>query len=200
HITCDSLDMLGEYLAPINIYITDEAGNQDTCVGFVNVVDPDSLCPRNLNAGVIYGRLGTPQGKELAEADVHLDGATFAPNVTGNEGRYAFPLMPFGGNYVVRPHKDNDPLNGVTTKDIIRIQQHLLGDKPFSSPYELIAADVDKSNSVSVRDIVWLRKMLLGYQEGFPNGNTSWRFVDAAYQFPNPAEPFDPAFPEVYQI
>lgn len=200
HITCDSLDMLGEYLAPINIYITDEAGNQDTCVGFVNVVDPDSLCPRNLNAGVIYGRLGTPQGKELAEADVHLDGAAFAPNVTGNEGRYAFPLMPFGGNYVVRPHKDIDPLNGVTTKDIIRIQQHLLGDKPFNSPYELIAADVDKSNSVSVRDIVWLRKMLLGYQEGFPNGNTSWRFVDAAYQFPNPAEPFDPAFPEVYQI
>lgn len=199
-INCDSLDMFGEYLSAINIYFTDEAGNQDTCQGFMNVVDPDELCPRMLNGGIVSGRLTTEYGDMLADADVYLDGSGLNPDHTPSNGRYAFPRMPLGRNYVIRPIKDRDPMNGVTTKDLVRIQRHLLGDQPLESPYQIIAADIDRSNSVSVKDIIWLRKMILGYEAKFPNNNTSWRFVDEAYVFQDPEDPFAPGFPEVYDL
>jgi len=42
----------------------------------------------------------------------------------------------------------------------------------------VIAADVDKSESVSAIDLVELRKLILGIYEELPE-NSSWRFVDA---------------------
>jgi hypothetical protein len=43
---------------------------------------------------------------------------------------------------------------------------------------------------------VHIRKVILQIEQGFPN-NTSWRFVDKDFVFPNPANPFQTAFPEV---
>jgi hypothetical protein len=59
----------------------------------------------------------------------------------------------------------------------------------------MIAADANNSKSITTFDIAELRKLILGIYTELPN-NTSWRFVDAAYTFPNPANPFVPAFPE----
>ena len=70
------------------------------------------------------------------------------------------------------------------------IQKHILGQKALSSPYKIIAADIDNSESVSAVDLVHLRKLILGLIEEYPNGQESWRFVDKAYGFQNPADPF----------
>jgi hypothetical protein len=53
----------------------------------------------------------------------------------------------------------------------------------------MIAADANKSNSITTFDIVELRKLILGVYSELPN-NTSWRFVDKAQQFVNPLNPF----------
>jgi len=99
----------------------------------------------------------------------------------------------------VTPIKDNDPLNGVSTFDLVLINKHILGLEPLSSPYKMIGADANNSRSITTFDIVELRKLILGIYTELPN-NTSWRFVDAAYSFPNPANPFQEIFPETKQI
>lgn len=97
--------------------------------------------------------------------------------------------------YTVTPYKNDNPLNGITTFDLVLISKHILGIESLGSPYKMIAADANKSNSITTFDIVEIRKLLLGIYDTFPS-NTSWRFVDAAYDFPNPSNPFSEDFPE----
>jgi hypothetical protein len=59
----------------------------------------------------------------------------------------------------------------------------------------MIAADANKNGSITTFDIVELRKLILGIYTTLPN-NTSWRFVDKSYAFPNPNNPFGATFPE----
>jgi uncharacterized delta-60 repeat protein len=96
---------------------------------------------------------------------------------------------------VVAPHKNDNPLNGVSTYDLVLISRHIIGLGTFASPYQLIAADANRSGSVTTFDIVEIRKLILGIYQNFPN-NTSWRFIRKEYNFPNPANPFNPTIPE----
>jgi hypothetical protein len=48
---------------------------------------------------------------------------------------------------------------------------------------------------MTTADIVEIRKLILDIDTAF-SSNTSWRFVDKNYVFPNPANPFAHAFPE----
>ncbi|MFK7935243.1 MAG: T9SS type A sorting domain-containing protein, partial [Saprospiraceae bacterium] len=88
------------------------------------------------------------------------------------------------------------PLNGVTTFDLVTMRKHILGVQTLDSPYKLIAADINNSRSISTFDMVELRKLILQINSDFSN-NTSWRFVRADYNFPEPANPWVEAFPEV---
>jgi hypothetical protein len=119
--------------------------------------------------------------------------------MTDRQGAYAFDNMPFGGIYDVVPSKSGDDLNGVSTADLVAIQRHLLGKNDLNSPYQLIAADINNSSSVTAADISELRKLILGVYTTLPN-NSSWRFVDAEYNFPVARNPWKEAFPEKYRL
>ena len=54
---------------------------------------------------------------------------------------------------------------------------------------------MDHSEAVDGPDTTLIRNLLLGFNNDFP-GNTSWRFIDAAFVFPNPNNPFETSFPE----
>jgi hypothetical protein len=47
--------------------------------------------------------------------------------------------------------------------------------------------------------LIALRKLILNIDQTFQN-NTSWRFVDATYQFPTASNPWAAAFPEVVSV
>lgn len=79
--------------------------------------------------------------------------------------------------------------NGVTTLDLVKIQKHIIGTEVLSSPYKMLAADVDNSTSITALDLIHIRKAILGLSTKFPN-NGSWRFVSADYVFSNPDHPF----------
>jgi hypothetical protein len=89
----------------------------------------------------------------------------------------------------VTPTSELDPLNGVNTWDLVLISRHILGLDPLNTPYKLIAADANKSGTVTTFDIVELRKLILGTYTTLPN-NSSWRFVDAGQQFTSNDNPF----------
>jgi hypothetical protein len=100
---------------------------------------------------------------------------------------------------VVRPVREGDAKNGVSTLDLVKIQKHLLGIESFTSPFQYIAADANNSASVSAIDLIQLRKLILGYYNELPS-NKSWRFIDKAHVFPDPNNPWLSTWPETYSI
>ena len=170
----------------------------DSCTNLLQILDGAGFCPNPL-AGTISGSISTEDDRMVDDVFVDLIGSDFAATLTNQEGIYAFPSMPYGGSYEVLPIKDIDPLNGVSTLDLIKIQRHILGIETLTSPYKLIAADIDNSGSVTTLDLLELRKLILGVYEDFPQ-NTSWRMVDASYNFIDPYNPFLYDIPEDYEI
>lgn len=114
---------------------------------------------------------------------------------TGDNGVFSIPNVPGCQNHTLTPYRNDNPLNGVSTFDLVLISKHILGLEALGSPYKMIAADANKSNSITTFDIVTIRKVILGIDSAFFN-NTSWRFVPNDYVFPNPANPFLSFFPE----
>jgi hypothetical protein len=147
----------------------------------------------------IEGQVRTTSAAFIEGVDVELMGSELPIARTSKNGTYAFVDMPMGGNYEVIPTKDDDHLNGVSTLDIVMITRHVLGISEITSPFDMMAADVNNSGSISATDIIELRKVILGHYDNFPN-NTSWKFIDANYTFVDSAHPLEEAAPETYEI
>ena len=147
----------------------------------------------------IQGRIATEDNAELANVSVALGGADIDALMTDDLGAYIFPNMPLGGQYMIDPSKIDDPMNGVSTLDLVEIQKHILGLQELNSPYKIIAADINKDNKVTSLDLIQLRKMILDIITDFPN-NDSWRFVDQEYSFNNSTEPLKEIFTEEYGV
>ena len=79
------------------------------------------------------------------------------------------------------------------------MQRHILGLAPLTSPYSMIAADINHDDKISGSDVVEVRKLILGKIDAFEN-NTSWRFVDKVYEWPEQDNPWYEAMPESYKI
>lgn len=195
-------DDLGEQ--PVTIWATaflpDGTITQDFCNTYVDIQDNNDACPEGNNlSGKVLGLVDTEISEEVSDVSVDLVGSGFEIEITSEEGTYAFPEMPLGGAYIVSPEKDNDPMNGVTTLDLVMIQKHILSLELLDSPYKHIAADINADKSISANDLLELRKMILGINENFES-NTSWRFVDKKYNFQDPMNPLVENFPEEYNI
>ncbi len=183
----------------VELWSIDLAGNADFCLTYVIVQDNGGFCGAN---ATVAGVLATETQAGLEEATVDLAGGgnsfpAFLKTVpTNNAGLYEFSkAVPFTSNSTVTPTNDNNPLNGVSTYDLVLISKHILGLEPLSTPYKMIAADANKSGSITTFDIVEIRKLILGIYTELPN-NTSWRFVDKKFNFPDANNPFKTAFPE----
>jgi hypothetical protein len=183
----------------LTLWVTDEKGRQDFLRTYVAVQDNQLFCGND--PGPIFpitGNISSPTGLALPDTEVEMDGDTYFSVMTDDQGQYDFPDMPEGGAYTITPTNDKEHLNGVSTFDILLIQQFVLGLNDFDDPLTHIAADVDNSGRISGKDIIELRKTILGFQQSFPN-NTSWRFVDRQFVF-SPDNPLSQNFPESYEI
>lgn len=186
---------------PIQLWVIDNNGNTDFCTATIIIQDNSEVCPPAdpLGSGIIGGKLFTDAEREIKGVKIDLTGTGMDPQYSDNLGTYVFPDMPFGGSYSVRPWMDVNDKNGISSLDLLQIQKHLLGIEKFNSPYKYIAADANNSGSVSATDIIELRKLVLGIYTELPK-NDSWRFIDAAYNFPDPANPFSTPIPDTYEI
>jgi len=135
----------------------------------------------------------------LQGATITLSGAASQTATSTANGGYSFVSLAKGSDFTVTPQLDKNHLNGVSTFDLVLIQKHILNVQALNSPYKMIAADVNNSKSITTLDLIALRKLILNIDQTFQN-NTSWRFVDAAYKFPNASNPWAATFPEVVSI
>ncbi len=180
---------------PIEIFAIDCYGNMSSCVTKVFVLPP--MSPPGF--AEIAGEVLTEEGEPLENIEVFLDGGMSDDAMTSVMGAYEFLDLPEGYPYYIEPFHNQDPMNGVTTWDLILLQRHILEVDLLDSPYKIIAGDINRSGQTTTFDIVQLRKLILGINTVFQS-NTSWRFVDANYVFPNQENPFESSFPEFCSI
>ena len=174
---------------------------QAYCETYVNVQDNNNACGGGSGpiGGKISGNVRTEMQDALGKVEVKLIGNDGDPEMTNDQGGYAFGEMPFGGNYVIEPTRNDHHLNGVSTLDLVLIQRHILGLESLDSPFKIIAGDINKDTELSSIDLIELRKLILGIYSEYPE-NTSWRFVNADYNFVDMAQPLYEDFEEVYDI
>lgn len=166
-----------------------------SCVPFMKVTIANSSFPVYVPylAGEI--KTETPTGVEgVAVGFNNTPPCTTPSTLTLALGGYSACVCSYG-SFEVTPTRTDNSLNGVTTLDLALITKHILGVQALGSPYKMIAADANKSGTITTFDVVELRKLILGIYDSLPN-NKSWRFVPKVYNFPNPADPFAPSFPE----
>jgi len=172
--------------------------NYGSCITYVlvqdnllNCVSPDSV------RVPITGKIATEYDVPVPGVDVSLQNGASQFTQTTAQGFYGVAADVSNGKNQLKitPELDRNHSEGISTFDIVLISKHILGSQLLDSPYKLIAADVNKSRSVTVLDAIQLRKIILGVDVQFPL-NKSWRFVDKHFQFPNPQNPWEAAFPE----
>lgn len=207
-LTCDEVDESVE----VQVYAWDNANNPlaiqpdgtiggpnySFCTTTITLLDSEGVCnPSPLAA--ISGEIMTAEDEPVQGVmmQVREDMPMYGP--TNINGSYTMDNLSVDSNYQIRPEMDYDFSNGISTIDLILISKHILGEQRLASPYKIIAADVNRSSNVTTFDIILLRQLILGIHTSIPQ-NTSWRFVDAAYQFPKPENPWSETFPEVIQI
>jgi hypothetical protein len=189
HFDCNYRDTQLVYF-----YVLDQDDNFDFCITRVIVRNSANTCPADMvGQSLIGGNIQTMEGEMVEAVEVRVNGSTTVPTAmqTSADGHFSYSLQR-GNTYEVAPRRIDQPLNGVSTFDLIVISKHILGKEKFDSPYKYIAADINKSGSVTAFDLVQLRQLILNIESDFPN-NESWRFVDAQYEFTsdNPlTEPF----------
>jgi subtilisin-like proprotein convertase family protein len=188
------------HAAPVRLWVGDNAGNWDYCETFVTLQNNMGACGPQA-AAAIGGTLTTEENETVDQVTVtatNLGTNAVVTDVTSANGEFNVAAT-IGADYSVSPYRNNDPLNGVTTWDLVLITKHILDVAPLSSPYKLIAADVNNSGAITAYDLVELRKVILHINDNYPN-NTAWRFVDANFVFPNASNPWATDFPEIVNI
>ena len=111
---------------------------------------------------------------------VQIDVLGFNSTTSNVNGAYELELNK-NNNYTIQPTKNINPLNGVSTYDLLLIAKHILGLQPFENPYQYLAADVNQSGTITSYDLVQLRRLILAIDNNFTN-NTSWRFINKDFE------------------
>ena len=192
--TCMDIKNGIEQAIPVQIWVTDQAGLQDYCSTYLLLQDKSgNVCPDQASSmASLKGSLNTEQTEpvEFAQLSIKGQGTEGLPFFKTNaDGGYYFGSLPMNNSYKISARRDDNPLNGVSTLDLVLIQKHILGAEPLNSPYKMIAADVDGNNAVTAIDLLELRKLILGIYEKLPNIE-SWKFVPKSYTFTDPASPW----------
>ena len=186
-------------LIPIFVYAIDGAGNYDFCQSFMVLQDPNGLCTQQNVMATVSGAIFTEEDEPVQGVTVTINGQVDYSMTTGGNGRFEFQEIETGYDYTISASMNANATNGVSTLDLVLINKHILQAQRLDSPYKLIAADANRSGSITTLDLVQIRRLVLNIANQLPN-NTSWRFIDANYDFPDPDNPWLTPFPELINL
>ncbi|MFT6357846.1 MAG: hypothetical protein ACJAYJ_002065 [Saprospiraceae bacterium] len=188
-------DNVGENI--VQLWVTDAAGNQDYCETFVIIQANQGQCP-GAPLVAANGAIANEVNASVENVTVEMSGQSNGMVTTDADGNFTFGV-PNGSDVTITPSKDDNHANGVSTFDLVVISKHILGTQTLDSPYKMIAADANNSQTITTLDLVQIRKLILLIDTEFAN-NTSWRFVDKDFIFANSTNPWATSFPEVVNI
>ncbi|MFZ1706162.1 MAG: hypothetical protein WAT79_17585 [Saprospiraceae bacterium] len=184
---CEDIPNGRESVVPVNLYVTDLAGNQHFCSVTVFLTDNSDVCPNTNIIGNIEGKITTTTGYSPEDIQVQfraIDKTEHSVAHANESGKYIIPQVSDEYQFILKPRLTSKVGVGLSTLDIVLIQRHIIGTKVFDNPYTYLAADVNQSRSLNSIDLVELRKVILGMRTTFPNQTPSWIFVDTKEDFP----------------
>lgn len=185
-----------EEVTGFTVFLKDGAGAVQSCEGYVFI--QSTFCESIQPMFMLNGRVLTESNESVSNVLIKLSGGVIFELLTNSDGTYSIALPPVDSIHI-EPQRLDNPLNGVSTFDLVLISKHILGLQPLNSPYKIIAADVNNSESITVLDLIHIRKLILGLNDNFPN-LPSWRFIDPQYVFPQWMNPWHEVFPEAIDI
>ncbi len=191
-LDCDDLGT-----TQLELWMQDEAGNADFCPTYIIVQAnnaPDLCMGAPLQP---FGKVLKSDGTGLSSVKMTLSGgpAGALPNgpmdeMTGADGGFLFPKMPSALPYSIAPGIAGNFTENITMADALRLRDHLWGTKPFTSPVEKLAADMDGSGSIDWADFQIIRDLATGGIDALPGATSAWRFFPKNTVFADPANPW----------
>lgn len=186
-----TFDFCDKGFQSVQIWVRDKQGFSSFCNNYVLVQEDGTNCQCRNRAQInfdgcvragngrglfnyqLFGKLttqrdtGAPQVQNLWR--LMKDDSCFQMSLQNLPLRSRFDLN-------LRHLRNDSQINGFTTLDLALTSRHLLALQPFQSVYQLVAADVNRSRSLTQTDILEGRKLLLGLIDSFPNG-APWLFM-----------------------
>ena len=200
-ITVTCADTLEPQL--LEVHAWDTEGNHDYCQVELVVQDNGGHCPAGEPVFALAGQIITESGKAIPDVEVYVK---MAPDQeermiqqTGTDGQFVFRTTELPLSATIRAEKVDDAFAGLGLRDALLLIRHILGRNRLQSPYQLLAADLNRSGTITVLDLIYLRKALLGMYEEWPAGH-GWMFLDARFRFANPEHPWDEYYPEAIPL
>jgi len=177
------------------------------CTATSNEVDISSTLCIQFNGKLIWSKdLITGVGNGSVELKNAITNLTLDSDLTPASGLYELLVTDYNGDSViVKPKKNTLVTNGLSSADVLRILQHVSNTNLFTNPFDLVAADVNRSNSVTSQDAALVNGVILGNPLALAVFNVSWRFIPEVHTLPTnppPAQPLSPvpsgfwSFPE----
>lgn len=138
----------------------------------------------------IAGLILTELNEEVSNVDLNLSNGTTGQ--TSSLGNFSIDVTACQEHTLTLSRTDN-PANGLTISDIVKIQKHILLLDTLDN-YQMVAADVNRSQGVSTFDMVHIRMVILGLVPDFPDG-PSWLFLEDDFTFADPNNPLATPLP-----
>ena len=142
----------------------------------------------------IEGKVLDMYGNPMEGVDIYIDNPfllEFPRQYTTDEnGNYRIKNLPLGHEFTVFARKRENRTKEISTLDYVLIIRHMLGlQNHLHNPYRIIAADTNTDNKLTHLDLVDFKNVILGVYPKFPGVETI-RFVNEAYVFPDPKNPW----------
>lgn len=137
----------------------------------------------------ITGTVATTLGVALAASSISIqDMHTYkiTRQTADATGSFAFNNIPTKRDYKINAQLNDKHSSGVSTRDIILLQQHLMGINTFNTHWKMLQADVNQDQKVTSIDIVELRKLIVGIESKMLDFEP-WKFFNKNLRF-NPLD------------
>ncbi|MEZ4984653.1 MAG: hypothetical protein R2795_06410 [Saprospiraceae bacterium] len=133
----------------------------------------------------VAGDVTLPNALPVCEVLVTLqdaNGVAVGQQMTDTDGQFAFSNVPAGSGYTLHFSKEDSPLNGVSTFDMVLTARHILGISPVPQYMHWIA-DLNGTNTVTTLDMVFMRRLILAIDTTL--SVEPWAFDEATASSPD---------------
>jgi hypothetical protein len=200
---------------PKGIWLEDAFGQQHFCElssSYPLPVSEEICLPNPFISGTIYKV--PPMGECIGSVNYGIPDVTVEMEILNPPPAHTYTTSTFiNGNYMreinqiphigkdfrVRPVYNDAFLCGLTQHDQSMIQNHILGTQQFLHRWQMIAADVNEDDMITITDVIIIRDAILNNQN--PPGVKAWRFHPDGVGVYNPAPfPFPIPFNEYRDV
>ena len=175
----------------LNVWVWDTSNNGEFCETSLFIQDSDEDCTIEESSFTLAGQIQTMDDQALADVLVTTNAnlSEYPKSVlTNSNGIYRYLNNPSFERYIITPTKDDAMTNGVSTVDLVLLQQHIVGIARLESPYLILAGDANEDAQLSAADIVDWRKHILGLEE--ESRMKSWYFIPEQFSFLDESNPW----------